>query len=153
MRRISAVVAALLVALLVGAGIAYASVPGPGGVINGCRKNSDGSMRVIDSTATCPNGYTALNWRQAEPVTAQTSVGFNIDPGGVNGTNVVCPAGMVATGGGFFTDTNLPQLLPIGSFPLVQNGTTPSGWQVIFRNTGPDAVNASYTLYAICIGG
>ena len=59
-------------AVLVGVGVllaavgAYASIPGPDGVIHGCRHKSSGALRVIDSEATC-NGSTelALDWSAA----------------------------------------------------------------------------------------
>lgn len=53
------------VLLLVG-GVAVASIPDASGVIHGCRKNTDGSLKVIDSDLgqTCGNGYTALNWEK-----------------------------------------------------------------------------------------
>jgi hypothetical protein len=68
-KRIALVVAALLL-IGVGAGIAYASIPGPDGVIHGCYKTSNpaqGALIAIDSAASCPSGYTALNWNQTGP--------------------------------------------------------------------------------------
>jgi hypothetical protein len=68
-KRIALIVAALLL-LGVGAGIAYASIPGPDGVIHGCYKTSNpaqGSVIVIDSAASCPSGFAALNWNQTGP--------------------------------------------------------------------------------------
>jgi hypothetical protein len=47
--------------------VVQASIPGPGGVINGCYKNSGGDLRVIDSSGTCKNNETALNWHQTGP--------------------------------------------------------------------------------------
>jgi len=69
----------IIVTLLAIPLIAYASIPGPDGVIHACYKNTDGSTRIIDSSACCPNGYTALNWNQVGPS----------GPPGVNGTNGV----------------------------------------------------------------
>jgi hypothetical protein len=48
-------------------GIAYASIPGPDGLINGCRHKNSGALRVIDSEATCSSSEVALNWNQAGP--------------------------------------------------------------------------------------
>lgn len=56
---------AVVVLLLAGFGIAQASIPAPDGTINGCYKNSTGDLKVVDSTASCPGGYTALNWPSA----------------------------------------------------------------------------------------
>lgn len=68
MRKSITVLSAAAALALVG-GVAVASVPDASGVIHGCRKASDGSVRVIDtaSTPTCPSGYVALNWSQAGP--------------------------------------------------------------------------------------
>ena len=62
MRRMIVVLGALLLVAL-GAGVAYASIPGGDGVIHACYKTSNpaqGALMVIDSAATCPNGFTAL---------------------------------------------------------------------------------------------
>jgi hypothetical protein len=61
----SAVITAIVL-LLVG-GVAYASIPGPGGVINGCYVKSGGALHVIDSGATCASNQTPLNWNQTGP--------------------------------------------------------------------------------------
>jgi len=49
------------------AGAVYASIPGPGGIINGCYQQSTGKLRVIDSAATCLPDEVALNWNQIGP--------------------------------------------------------------------------------------
>jgi hypothetical protein len=58
---------ALAAAILLAAasGIAYASIPGPDGVIQGCYLKSGGSLRVIDSSASCKSTETSLNWNQS----------------------------------------------------------------------------------------
>lgn len=40
----------------------YASLPSPEGVVNGCYSDTTGQLSVIDSTATCGSGNTALDW-------------------------------------------------------------------------------------------
>jgi len=113
MRRIAIAAVTLLV---LGGAVAYATIPDSSGVIHGCRKNSGGNVRVIDSGAgqTCPTGWTPLNWSQTGP---QGPAGAS---GGVSGYEVVrqrlawpsepevpvtlsatCPAGKVAIGAGF----------------------------------------------------
>jgi hypothetical protein len=57
------------------AGAAFASVPGYDGVINGCRNNSTGSLRAIDSKARCRPGETALNWNNRGPAGARGNTG------------------------------------------------------------------------------
>jgi hypothetical protein len=115
-----AVAALVLAAALLGAGITWASIPGPDGVIHGCYKNSNpaqGALITIDSAASCPSGYTALNWNQTGPQGPTGSGG----PAGVSGYELVsasvdlaaspngdtqasthadCPAGKTAIAGG-----------------------------------------------------
>jgi len=50
--------------LLILGGVAYASIPGPDGVIHGCYKNSNpaqGAVIVVDHTASCPSGKSVLS--------------------------------------------------------------------------------------------
>jgi hypothetical protein len=54
--------AALALALLLVGGVAVASIPAPDGTINGCRQDSTGNLRAIDSEETCPSGWSPLNW-------------------------------------------------------------------------------------------
>jgi hypothetical protein len=42
---------------------ASSSIPGPSGVISGCY-DSGGNLKIVDSSAPCPKGYTALPWSQ-----------------------------------------------------------------------------------------
>jgi len=57
-----------LVGLLVAGGVAFATIPGGGGVISGCYSKKDGSLRVIDaSSASCKSAETALTWNQTGP--------------------------------------------------------------------------------------
>jgi hypothetical protein len=50
-----------------GGGFAWASIPDPGGVIHGCYDNK-GALRVIDNTSsTCKNGETPLEWSEQGP--------------------------------------------------------------------------------------
>jgi len=51
--------------LIVGGGVALATIPSSGGVINGCYNKTSGALRVIDpAAATCSNGESSLNWNQ-----------------------------------------------------------------------------------------
>jgi hypothetical protein len=66
-RRRAGLIAGAAALLLAGGGYAAASIPAEGGIINGCYKNKDGSLRIIDSAASCPSGYTPINWNQTGP--------------------------------------------------------------------------------------
>ncbi len=48
--------------------IAFASIPGPDGVIHGCfNTKGESGLRIIDSTAQCKSNETALNFNQTGP--------------------------------------------------------------------------------------
>ena len=55
--------------LVVSAGIAYAAIPDPNGVINGCYSSGQGQLRVIDmeNGDQCKNNETAISWNQQGP--------------------------------------------------------------------------------------
>ncbi len=57
-------VAAVLGALLVAGGIAYAAIPDAGGVIHSCYTKLNGQLRVIDSEKgqRCSSNESSLNW-------------------------------------------------------------------------------------------
>lgn len=86
---VAVMVAALVV---VGGGFAYASIPGPDGVISGCRNKSTGVLRVIDRDAgvRCRASERALDWNQVGPQGppgqegAQGAAGVQGPPGIVN---------------------------------------------------------------------
>ena len=75
-RLFSACVASIVTALVVG-GIAYATIPGPNGVISGCYSNKTGALRVIDtSKTTCvAKTETQLEWNQKGATGANGSNG------------------------------------------------------------------------------
>lgn len=166
MRRLGTIGAAIAAVLLLG-GIAYASIPAPDGTINGCRKNTDGSLRVIDSTATCPSGYTALNWNQTGPQGAPGVSGyqvvFNSAPVVVGGSNpdisveVWCPAGKNALGGGGQVpgdqDPTVTWVLTYDRpITVPGNPTDPAGaWLVqAHRFGGPSTTAGGIAVWAIC---
>jgi hypothetical protein len=70
-------IAAVVVALAVIGGIAYATIPDSNGVIHGCYKKSGGTLRVIDSAVTScdPNNETSLKWNQTGPPGPTEGVG------------------------------------------------------------------------------
>lgn len=163
-------VAAILAGILGVSAVAYASIPGPDGVIHGCRRNTDGSIRVIDSTATCPNGWTALNWNQTgpqgpvgpgfgTPYVVQNSV--EVAVGGSNpdlGVDVYCPnwqSGERALSGGAAVpsdqDPNVQWVLT-RSDVIEENGTNnPIGWRVgAHRFGGTSTSVGSLVAHVIC---
>jgi hypothetical protein len=76
-------------ALLFGGGVAVASIPAPDGTVKGCYKNNGGDLKVIDSAASCPGGYTPLNWSQTGPSGPQGEQGPQGEPGASATSSVV----------------------------------------------------------------
>ena len=103
MKRWLTTVGVVLGVMLI-AGIAVASIPGPDGVIHGCYKTSDGKLRVIDSSASCASGETALAWNQTGPQGATGATGPQGTPGEQRYYDVslsfTLPAGAGSGGGG-----------------------------------------------------
>jgi hypothetical protein len=69
--------------------IAHAAIPDGSGVIHGCYRNHDGSLRVVDDPTTCKHNETALSWNQTGPQGPQGAVGAPgpQGPQGVPGTS------------------------------------------------------------------
>jgi hypothetical protein len=86
MRR-SIVGAAIVGALLLGGGIAYASIPSTDGTIAACRDLKTGTLRAIDSDLgqVCGKQEASLSWNQTGPAGPQGPAG----PPGVSGVHVV----------------------------------------------------------------
>jgi hypothetical protein len=59
----------LAAGLAISGGIAYAAIPGAGGVINGCYHKNSGVLRVIDPEAgtTCTQAETPISWNHEGP--------------------------------------------------------------------------------------
>lgn len=156
-RRGAIIATAAAAALLVAAGVAYATVPDSGGVINGCYSTKDGSLRVIDTAASqsCdPKKGTPLAWNQTGPAGPQGPPGVlglevvtnavgTIAPGnGVVG-GVPCPTGKAPISGGWSSSANVTgRLDAVDSYP---NGRE---WMFTIQNTGIDSTDV--TLYAVC---
>jgi hypothetical protein len=160
-KRIALIVAALLV-FGVGAGIAYASIPGPDGVIHGCYKTSNpaqGALIAIDSTASCPSGYAALNWNQTGPqgspgisgyqAITQTFTRFaGVAANGIN-TDLFCPSGKKILGGGYDV-FNAPQFTVYASRPLLTGPQSANdGWRLTFSHPALQS-DVNYDLWAVC---
>jgi len=89
LRRAGIVGVAALALVAIGVAVANASIPGPTGIINGCVARN-GSLQVIDSSATCPTNTQRLNWNQTGPQGAEGVAG----PAGAAGPQGVAgPAG------------------------------------------------------------
>jgi len=158
---------AVLAAAVIGTGVAYASIPGPAGVINGCYKNSNpgqGALIVIDSTASCPSGTTALNWSQAGPQgpagvsgyvvetcnlngsgsTSLCSDTTNLSAGQLSGT-LSCPTGKTAISASYGPAAPAGNSSASGGATPLSNGT---GYQFQFYTFGSPVT--SINVYVTC---
>lgn len=87
---LTAVVSALAASVIAG-GIAWASIPGDGGVIQGCY-DAGGNLKVV-AALPCPKGYTALQWNQQGPQGLQGLQGIQGPKGDKGDTGGQGPAG------------------------------------------------------------
>ena len=167
MRKRLTIVLTVVLVLLLG-GIAYASIPGPDGVVHGCYKTDNKTFFVIDSADSCPSGTTSLNWNQTGP---QGPTGTN-GTDGTNGTNgidgvsgyevvsgthvdtdpqhttsaltVNCPTGKVALGGGVGDGPTLNYSRPV----VVDNVAT--GWEGQIQEVGNQSDPIRVNVWVIC---
>ena len=66
-RDLLAAAAGAIVATALAGGVAWAAIPGPGGVIQGCYKENNGPLRVVDVGSDCGPSELALSWNQVGP--------------------------------------------------------------------------------------
>jgi hypothetical protein len=102
-RRMARLVVLVGVLMAVAAGVAWATIPGSTGVINGCYAKSGGTLRVIDGTVTnCTSKETSLNWnvQGAKGDTGATGSAGPVGPAGPKGdTGATGSAGPVGPAG------------------------------------------------------
>jgi hypothetical protein len=64
---------------------AWAVIPGPSGVINGCYKSATGVLRLVDSLSQCNTAYaggeTPISWNQTGPIGPMGPQGLTGSPG------------------------------------------------------------------------
>ena len=125
--------------------IVFATIPGSGGIIQGCYATSSGDLRIIDGAIdACRANETAISWSQSgivgyELMSTQTVV-VPYNASVVTRANYT--PGKRVLGGGYHS--NNVQI--IQSFPQVSGAS--AGWQVYAQNAGWQP--GSVTAYAIC---
>ena len=79
--KLAAIIAGI--AVVAAGSAAYAAIPDAGGVIRGCYKKKDGTVRVIDTAngQSCSSGENALSWNQQGPAGPPGPKGDQGDPG------------------------------------------------------------------------
>jgi len=169
MKKIKILAAGLIAsALVLVGGVAYASIPGPDGVIHGCVATS-GKVLIIDSSATCPSGQTALNWNQTGPAGPAGADGVDGTDGvsgyervvtnqTVNahtsgGTHADCPSGKQVLGGGYLVGALVASGVQFGDVTIFAEEPDTAGggvniWKVSLLNNTDDSI--SVRTWAIC---
>eukprot|EP00978_Attheya_sp_CCMP212_P025216 scaffold80764_cov63-Attheya_sp.AAC.1 len=144
----------------------------------GCADDCNGDLRLVPSENTCTDDEVSIKWGDALPptppvptvVTTVQSPTFRCDAGSAGGNackllaldgnprttandiRVVCPAGHVATGGGFVRTSGNSEIA------LAKNGPTGNGMGWIFRaqrisGSGGNNDNYEGNMYVVCIPG
>jgi hypothetical protein len=137
--RPAVVALAIVGALLVAGGIAYATIPDASGMIHGCYNKTQGSLRVIDSdkAQTCSNGEAPLNWSQTGPQGIQGPKG---DTGPTGPSDVWSVDGCCAV---------LKNIAPFKTWVTVATTSTlPAGSYSVESEIEIENVLSSYTAYA-----
>jgi len=150
-----AVVAVAAVAMAVGAGIAWASIPDSNGVIHTCYKNDKWYVINAPSVA-CRPSQTPLNFNPGAVRPVIRTFTETLAPGEVATFTAHCNVGEVATGGGWrlvganpvgplTVDGSIPQ----SSSPEPSAGEVPIGWKVVGVHNA-DSVSHDVTAFAVC---
>lgn len=90
LHKLAATAAVTALAVAGAATAASASIPAPDGTINGCYSTLTGTLKVIDSSASCGPLTKSLNWNQTGP---------QGPPGPTGAAGVAGPAGPAGTTG------------------------------------------------------
>jgi hypothetical protein len=145
-RRVPAALAISVGALLVVAGVAYATIPDSSGAIHGCYARSGGSLRVIDATVTnCKSGETSLDWNVQGQQGSQGPSG-PVGPAGPQGPQGPIgsqgPAGAQGPSGlshGYLASSSQ---VPVAQFPAFANvgsiSSVPDGTYMIWAQISLD---------------
>jgi hypothetical protein len=145
-RRVPAALAISVGALLVVAGVAYATIPDSSGAIHGCYARSGGSLRVIDATVTnCKSGETSLDWNVQGQQGSQGPSG-PVGPAGPQGPQGPIgsqgPAGAQGSSGlshGYLASSSQ---VPVAQFPAFSNvasiSSVPDGTYMIWAQISLD---------------
>jgi hypothetical protein len=155
MTRWKAFVGTGVLGLIVGVGIAWATIPDSNGVIHTCFKNNN--WRVIDAPgASCSGSETPLDFNPGAVRSVIRTETHTLAPSEVATFTAHCGAGEMATGGGWrlvgpnpvgplTVDGSVPQ----SSAPEPSAGQTPIGWKVVGVHNS-DSVPHDVTAFAVC---
>jgi hypothetical protein len=100
-RRWAVLSAATAATLIVGTGVALATVPDGGGVFHGCYDKHSGGLRLIDPSAGqhCKRDETAVSWNQTGPAGPQGPKGDTGQTGPAGQTGQTGPPGQTGPAG------------------------------------------------------
>lgn len=99
LRRRSLMMAAPIAFVLAAGAIAYATIPGPGGVIDACYSKVNGTVRIIDSAATCAMSEVPISWNITGPRGPTGPTGATGPKGATGATGPAGPVGPTGAAG------------------------------------------------------
>jgi hypothetical protein len=137
-KRIGLVLAGVAAAAVLVGGTAYgavSSIPDAAGVVHGCY-DSGGNVKVIDTsiTASCPKGYSSLDWNQTGPAGKDGTDGTNAAPEFT--WTIPCPSGSCAGGD---AQTSIPDgivLTPVAITVRAGTCSDPNTQSVLISDAG-----------------
>ena len=141
------------------AGLAFATgrVTADEEVIRACVNNQNGKVRIVSRAGSCRGNEHVISWNvqgpPGSPGAIETHVAFTnetLDPGELALVIARCPAGEIATGGGFGSNSGLIRV--IGSEPIPPIGGSPTAWGVNALNTSP-GLEIQSVAYVVCATG
>jgi hypothetical protein len=153
---IAAVLGAVAATVLAG-GIAWAAIPGPGAVIQGCYQKVSGQLRVVETPSECLPSELPISWGQSG--TGATGPSGPSGPSGSAGPSG--PAGAEGPDGaqgpsgpkGEKGDSGAPGIpgsgTPVGAVMPYAGTTAPTGWLVA---DGSEVSRATYQVLFQAIG-
>jgi hypothetical protein len=156
MNRKLLLVPAIVAALGLGSGIAYASIPAADGTIDSCYVTNDHPhpLYIIDSTASCPTGDTKLVFNQTGPQgPAGPTATLSETSGGTNSVTVAPGTSATVTVGGCGSGTIIG-----GTYTLVtpNGGPLTPGYASYLTDTflvyGESIVGGDYSI-TVYLGG
>jgi hypothetical protein len=146
-------------ALVLGAGVAFAAIPGSDGVIRACYKKNSGGLRVVEKASECRNSELPLSWNvkgekgdpgPPGPPGPKGDKGDKGDPGAQGPAGPPGPPGPGALAGRLFvtspftTPTNLLVVPGLARLQVDHCERGPNGipsWHIVLFNTSGATVD------------
>jgi hypothetical protein len=147
------VTAAVTAAVALSAGVAFATIPGGGGKIEGCYQKNEGNLRVVDAASECKKSEVPISWNEggstgaagptgpAGAPGAKGDPGTNGTPGAKGSTGATGATGSVGPQGPAGSATSLPSLDALAGLPCNLGGVSQGTVEITYTNDGSGAMS------------